>query len=255
MKLGAIYTVFNGIELLKGSIEQIYKHVDEIIIVFQETSNRGNHDGQVYEKLKRLELDFKIHLVPFSPNMSINTKMNELNKHNVGLLAARKLGCTHFFLSATDHYYLPDEFCKAKVKAENYDITLTSMFTYYKKPTWQLVPIEDYYMPFICKIHPTTKYTYGQWSLPYRVDPSVRINTFAKHYLFSREEIMMHHYSMIRVDIENKFSNAAAGVRWGEKAKVFLSEYQNYSLEKNEGIQYFGGRKVQVVDNYFKMVL
>jgi uncharacterized protein YdhG (YjbR/CyaY superfamily) len=63
---------------------------------------------------------------------------------------------------------------------------------------------------------------------------------------------MMHHYSMIRTDIKNKFRNAASSIRWSETQKeTFISEYENYSLENNHGITYFRGAKVKEVENFF----
>lgn len=254
MKLGAIYTVFNGIELLEGSIRQIIDHTDIIVIVYQELSNRGMKDGNVREKcltvIKNIGSD-KIHLHPFFPNLGIDTKTNELNKHNAGLKFLKDRECTHFFLSATDHYYRTKEFAAAKERCKWYghDVTLTSMFTYYKQPTWQITPIEDYFMPFICKLHRSTEYVKKRW--PLLVDPSVRINTDRDMYLFGPNEIMMHHYSMIRHDIANKFNNAAASSRWGEKAKVYLEEFQNADLDSK--LEYFGGRGLQVVPNYFSI--
>jgi hypothetical protein len=253
MKLGAIYTVFNGIELLKKSIEQIYNDVDVIVIVYQETSNRGFADGNVRHKislvLEELKNAQKINFIPFIPNLGIDTKTNELNKHNLGLQFLKQQDCTHFFLSAVDHFYITDEFRYAKKRTEweGHDVTLTSMFTYYKNVTWQIDPIESYYMPFICKLHRQTQYVKKKWSL--LVDPSVRINTDSSMYLFKEEEIMMHHYSMIRDDIENKFNNAAASSRWGDKAKIYLDEYLNATIESK--LAYFGGRGLKVVPNYF----
>lgn len=253
MKLGAIYTVFNGLELLEGSIRQVIDHVDVVAIVYQELSNRGHHDGYVRIRVKQIMESIgsdKLKLVVFCPDMNLDTKTNELNKHNLGLKHLKTWGCTHFFLSATDHYYHPEQFKYAKTRAEweGYDVTLTAMFTYYKNPTWQIEPIESYFMPFICKLHRDTQYVKGKkWK--YLVDPSVRINTDKEMYLFREDEIMMHHYSMIRVDIENKFNNAAASSRWGDKAKIYLDEYNGATLDSK--LAYFGGRGLKVVRNYF----
>ena len=258
MKLGCIYTIFNGIELLKKSMKQIIDEVDVVVLVFQDVSNRGQKDEYVRFKIAEIvqhhftkkEMD-KIHIIQFVPNLGIDTKTNELNKHNLGLKFLKSQDCTHFMLSATDHYYHKEEFKSAKQKAleGNFDVTLTSMFTYYKEPTWQIEPIESYYMPFVCKIHRSTEYVKKKWTL--LVDPSVRINTDASMYLFKQEEIMLHHYSMIREDIENKFSNSASSSRWGDKAKIYLDEYNNATLESK--LAYFGGRGLKVVPNYFKI--
>lgn len=255
MKLGIFYTVFNGIELLKKSIEQIYNQVDEVVIVWQKTSNRGSIDNNVFDKINKELIGYrhKINFQEFIPNLNIDTKTNELNKHNLGLKKLRELNCSHFALLSCDHYYKESEFNYGKelCKTNNYDMTLTAMKTYYKHPTWQITPIEDYYMPFICKLSQQTQYQKGSWGLPYKVDPSVRINTYQKSYLFSESECMLHHYSMIRNDIENKFNNAAASSRWGDKAKIYLDEYNSATIESK--LQYFGGRGLKEVENYFNL--
>ena len=42
MKLGVSYNIFDGEELLEGSIKQIRQHVDHISVVYQVVSNFGN---------------------------------------------------------------------------------------------------------------------------------------------------------------------------------------------------------------------
>ena len=254
MKLGAIYTVFNGIELLEGSINQIYPYVDKIIISYQDISNRGEIREGLREELKRFEKD-KVEYQFFKPDLSRNTKENERRKLNNAIQYLKAKGYTHYVLLATDHYFLKDEFIKAKIKANEYDVTLTKMYTYFKKPTWQLAPIEQYQMPFICKIYPDTEVSMLEYK-GFRTDPSVRINTRNKIYCFYSYEIMMHHYSMVRSDIENKFSNAAASVRWTkEQIEDYKNEYKNYDIILNPGIKYFGGRKIKIVPNHFNISL
>jgi len=169
---------------------------------------------------------------------------------------AKKIGCTHFFLSATDHFYQQKEFLSAKKMcfSLDYDVTFTKMYTYYKEITWQLTPIEAYLMPFICKLYPETTIERRK-SFPYDkiiVDPSVQIYPCNNWYIFSEEEIMLHHYSMIRTDIKNKFENAAASIRWNEKMiQEFYNEWEKYNIDENPGVKYFQGRKIKIVDNYF----
>ncbi|MCK4521955.1 MAG: hypothetical protein KAU20_05240 [Nanoarchaeota archaeon] len=252
MKLAALYTVWNGLELLEGSIEQIQDHVDEIIICWQEVSNKGERSEQIIQFLERFN-GTNIKLIEFTHNPKINTKQNEILKHNLMIQAARSLECSHFFLSATDHFYDPEEFCNAKMITahQGYDVTFTKMFTYYKKPTWQLQPIEDYHMPFICRIHPSTHIARIP-GYPVKIDPSIQITPHDHHLVFAQEQIMMHHFSMIREDIENKFRNAAASIRWKPiQIQQYISEYK--AADIGDEIAYFGGRKLILVDNRFKI--
>jgi len=56
MKLAAIYNVWDGVELLHGSIECIKDHVNQIIIVWQNVSNIG----EIYDPMPEMEFPFEI---------------------------------------------------------------------------------------------------------------------------------------------------------------------------------------------------
>lgn len=249
MKLAGIYSIFNGLELLEKSIEQI--EVDCIIIGWQRMSNTGNESKEIVyfvESMKQKHKDW--YFVEFAPVKEFNTKRNELDKHNLLLNFARNLGCSHFLISATDHFYKKDEFIRAKEIAKDYDCTTTKMFTYYKEPTYQLTPIEDYEMLFICKIHQDSKFE--RIKFPVTVDPSLKLTTHSRFKSFERDEIMMHHYSMIRKDISSKFKNAAASVNWNlEQKELFLKEFKEHNL--GDEITYFKGRKTIEVGNFFNL--
>ncbi len=256
MKLAACFTVFNGLELLENAVEQIYDLVDHVVICYQTISNKGNECDKVESFIYYHFAGKKnVKIIRFFPDLSVNTKENERRKHQKMLEEARKLNCSHFILAATDHFYDKNQFNFAKkcVEEKSFDVTFTKMFTYYKHPEWQLHPIEDYYMPFIMKLTDQTMISYVS-KYPVRVDPSVQVNTFHNFWVFPQEDIMLHHYSMIREDIKNKFKNAAASIRWKPSdIESFINEYENYDVERNPGIKYFGGRKIKVVPNYFNI--
>lgn len=254
-KLAACYTIFNGEELLEKSMQQIDSAVDFFVLCYQKMSNKGEKREEIEAFMQRFKGNPRIVLVNFEPNLSDSTKENERKKHQIMLEYARYNGATHVLLSAVDHFYDLNQFKCAKAVAifADIDVTFTKMFTYYKHPTWQLTPMEEYYMPFIIKMHKDTKITsFGKY--PVLVDPSVKVNTISSYRIFGVDECVMHHYSMIRKDIRNKFKNAAASIRWKpDQVKNFIEEYENYDLEKNIGVSYFGGRKIKTVTNYFNL--
>jgi hypothetical protein len=252
MRLAALYSVFNGLELLEKSIEQINPFCDFIVICYQNTSNKGEFNPKVEQFVQRFN-GKKFYLLPFEPEFSVNTKENERRKHQSMLDFAKVLGASHFMFSATDHFYLHSEFEKVMNDASRYDVTFTKMFTYYKYPTWRLTPIEDYHMPFICKLYPNTDVIKSR-HYPVKVDPSIQFSTCDNWKVYDQLEIMMHHYSMIRQDIEGKFRNAAASIRWkNEQVERFIREYNNYDVSKNEGVSYFQGRTIEVVCDFFNL--
>ena len=68
MKLAAIYSVYNGLELLENAMFQIKNEVDQFIIVYQEVSNYGETDYTVIKKVTEIAEKFnaeKIEIVNY----------------------------------------------------------------------------------------------------------------------------------------------------------------------------------------------
>jgi hypothetical protein len=123
------------------------------------------------------------------------------------------------------------------------------MLTYYKRPEWRIEPPEEYFMPFICKLHSNTKITQAA-GYPVLTDPAVRVVPWKSFHVFGMDQLVMHHYSMIRTDIESKFSNAAASVNWTpERVNVFKSEYRSAKI--GDSISYFKGARIVKSKNHF----
>jgi hypothetical protein len=253
MKLAALYTLWNGLELIEKSIQQIYNECDEIILCWQHRSNKGELSSEIIPFLDRFKDNPKIHIIEFKPDLNRSTKQNERSKLQLRIDYAKKLGCTHFFSSACDHYYSTNEFMNAKktIIEHGYETTFTKMATYYKHPTWKLEPLESYYMPFICKLYDSTTVV-SQQNYHCRVDPSIQIQPCLNPHIFNEDEILMHHFSMIRKDIENKFRNAAASIRWKpQQIETFIKEYEN--AKPGDEITYFQKRKLIECDNLFNI--
>jgi hypothetical protein len=253
MKLAAIYTVYNGTDLLLGSIKQALPFVDIVILACQTTSNTGNESNEVNQWIDKnadFLADNEIVLIDFEPNLSISTKQNERDKLQKAINLSLEMECTHYVLLACDHYYKPAEFKAAKefVQEHNFDVTLSMMYTFYKFDNWRVNPIESYAMPFICRITPETKVTVNK-AYPILTDPSVQIAPAETFHVFGNE-LMLYHFSMIRVDIREKFANAAASIRWNkEDVKRFVSEFENAHLGSE--ISYFQGRKLVECEHGF----
>jgi hypothetical protein len=257
MKLYACFTVFDGLELLDHSFDSIIPFVDGVVICYQEISNKGNRSDEVSEYLKRFVNHSEVQLVKYYTDLSFKPKENERRKHQLMIEKAREAGATHFLMMATDHFYRGVEFYRAKQQLrinEHITTTFTQMFTYYKKPEWQLDPPETYWMPFISKILPDTKIQRSS-TYPVYVDPSVQVHPIGEYYCFKPDEIMLHHYSMVRkneASILGKFQNAASPWK-PEQIQAFTDEFASYDLARNPGIKYFSGAKVKVVDDFFAL--
>lgn len=245
MKLAAIYTLWDY-----GMLEQSYKHirpyVDGVIFSHQHYSN---HFKECDEVRPQLGGDW----INYVPNGVWNTKRNERIKYLEAIDYARSKGYTHFILMAHDHFYKAEEieFAKKLVIEKGYKNTATRMFTYYKYPTWQVTPIEDYYMPFITEITPQITIRHGIY--PVYVDPACCFFPSTNFYEFKQNEVMLHHYSMVRKDIRKKFENAASKINWIGKIDGLVEEHDNYHIEEKKDLQYFTNRTVIEVNNYFNI--
>lgn len=237
MKLAILYTIWTGddMDMLIRSMNQHAPFVGEIFVCYQRISNKGERSGlSIYSKSTP-----RFTAIHFEPNLSLNTKENERIKHNLMIQTAKNNGFTHFIMAACDHFYTPEQFIFAKKfhQSNEIDVSLTFMRTYYKQENWYIEPMEGYCMPFIHKMYPNTEIT-KRANYPEVVDPSVKVNTSEKIHVFSPEEILLHHYSMVRKDIYKKFRNAAASIRWNEEQiEKFISEYENAKI--GDKISYF----------------
>ena len=256
MKLTALYTLFNGTDQLTRSLKEIIPLVDDVIFGVQDISNTGYSIEPVdSDMILRAQSIYSAKIVKYNTDASLNPKENERRKLQLMINTARERGATHFVLLAGDHIYKCEEFKAAKDYLTLYpsiDVSLTKMYTYFKHPTWRLQPIEEYYMPFICRIYPDTVVTASN-NYPVVVDPSVRIEPAHKFYQFKESEIMLHHFSMVRNDIGSKFRNAAAAQNWPHKITQFIDEYNHYDIKENPGVTYFKGRKIKIVPNLFEL--
>jgi len=61
--------------------------------------------------------------------------------------------------------------------------------------------------------------------------------------VYDINECVLHHYSMVRNDIHDKFRNSASSGNWSnEKLQTFIDEYENAKV--GDSISYFKGSKI-----------
>lgn len=226
MKLAAIYNVWDGDELLPYSIAQIQPHVDVIIIVFQNLSNYG-------ETCRPKLPDRGAVLVEFQPNTTKSGTFNETRKRNIGLEVARSEGCTHFISMDCDEIYDGLVFKHWRDRVADYDGSACKMLTYYKHPDIRLSPIEQYYVPFIHKIHPDT--ILGSSGYPVHADPTRTVSTHKNFYII--DEPIMHHFSWVRADIGRKLRNSSASANWRHRIPAMIAEFEHF--EQTGKMAYF----------------
>lgn len=271
MKLAAIYNVWDGEELLPHSINQIQKEVDLIIIVWQDRSNWGEYYNPsvitneknkilVWENRKKYghvwikwaeELNYNYVSTEFiykkyEPE-SGDGALNETKKRNIGLEIAKEEGCTHFFFIDCDELYHNFREAKQQFIESGANGSVCRLFTYWGKPTYQLDPIEPYWVPFIHKLKENT--VAGMQEYPFWVDPTRRVN----EQNVVEIPTMMHHFSYVRKDIERKIRNSSARVNL-EKS-TYIQDYKDLMALDNADGYYLPGmkHKIKIVENIFNI--
>lgn len=239
-KLAGIWNVWDGDEHLRKSIEQIRPHLDVVIVIYQNVSN----SGELYEPTLPHDL---IDLSEFYiPAVGQSGQWNETIKRNRGLELAKSVGCTHFIQMDCDEMYFTEDFSLAKeqVYIKQLDASYCRLKTYYKYPTKQLFPDEDYFVPFIHKIWPNTTMCFDK-KYPAFCDPTRRTNTYDKHEPI--EWLRMHHYSFVRKDIQRKFRNSSS-------SHAFENQYHIWDkFEETGEMVHFKNYKTIDVANHFDL--
>ncbi len=215
MVLAAIYNTFDGEELLEGSIAQIIKQVDEVLIVYQLESNIGEHYPELLTTLAVIKERWpQVRLQKYAPNLAMSPANNERTKRQIGLDWAIKLGCTHFLFIDNDEYYdtVAFEAEKQKVIDAKADTSACRLYTYYQKPIYRLQPIENYWVPFIGRL---TLGIRAGGKFPVLVDPTRGVQPTGRCFLFAEGDLVMHHYSYVRRNIARKLRNSSAARNFG----------------------------------------
>jgi hypothetical protein len=245
--------VFDGTELLEGSIKSIKDSVDYIVIVYQNVSNYGeiqNNDSFIQDLLNRKLIDKAVF---YEPNFSKTPKINETIKRNIGLNILREQNCTHHMNLDADEYWFHDqlEYAKKEILKNKYDATIARNIRYYKFPTIQTTYNFNDYAPCIY----STKFDLGNFNLRYAVDPSRKPNT-KKVFAFDSNVVVMHHYWMIRNNLDQKFKNKSSQGNFNRNLEKTMEKYREY--KHGDKIEFWlRGRhcicEPNIVPNYFNI--
>ena len=232
-KLGISYSVWDGEELLEQSIKQIRPVADYINVVWQKLSWYGKPCNPGLEKLLLRLKDKGLidELIFFEPDLSLEPVYNEINKRNIGLVAARRAGCTHFMTMDTDEFYDSKQFCDAYADVINRNLTHTACNTVaYMSPTLRYRDYSKFFCPFICKIDKGEQLQLAciKKQIPIAVDPSRQIPINRHSRICILGNIVMHHMSMVRKDLDKKYDNSSANTK---RDKNFGKDLKNPKKE------------------------
>lgn len=252
MKLGIAYNVFDGEELLEGSIAQIRHVADYIVAIVQTTSNHGNQYTGGYEECLRLaDMGLLDEVVVVQPKSGAAWQ-KEREKRSLGLVYCLRNGCTHFVSMDCDEYYDGDLFENAfnRFRKSSFDASACRLRTYYKLPTLRLYPNEDYWVPLFHKVDANSRFID---KYPVYCDPTRRISC-TNFLSFQRDEIEMHHFSFVRSNIRRKLDNSSAKRNFEKDIDAHVEQW--FKAKAGDTINYFGeGKRLVEVENIFKIEL
>lgn len=252
MKFAVSYNVFDGVELLEGSIKQIRDYVDYISIVYQHVSNFGiksnDEDYKLIEKLKNNGFIDEIYI--YEPDLQINSHQNEINKRNVGYFLSKNKNMDYHMSMDCDEYYIKQDFDKLiqLYKQNNYSSGFAQMKTYYKEIDIIIDPPEEYYVSLFYKIDNKKNFVIND-DCPVLVDPTRRININNNYKIFNREEIEMHHLSYIRDNIKMKFINSSARQNF-KNINIVIEYYENWVYPNKALLLGVDHKYYNVIRNY-----
>lgn len=221
MAICAIINFWCGYEVLPFAVKQWHKLGVDVIIVYSNTSNyrmlRNNS-----ALLSRPEYKDCI-LFKCEPLDSLQPVDNERRKRNYGIEKARGLGYTHFITADADELY---ESVDVDLNAAG---TVVGCQTYFKTPTLT-IGLDVTLVPFVHKLTPNIAHAWNR-TYPFafdknggiRIDPSRQLNI--NDGVAFRSDIVMHHYSYVRDDINVKIENSTA--RNNIRKSVVLNDLQN----------------------------
>jgi len=256
MKLGVIFNVFDGEELLEAAVNCIAGYSVFTVLLCQDVSNHGIENKAGSWECERLFLKGKADAVKtFTPDNLLSPSQNELNKRNSGLQELRKAGCTHFLMMDVDEFYSAWKLAGAMAVIEkyDYDTTYCRMFTYYKFPTVQLTPIESYYVPFICRLTDTVQLGGPHVAGTPRVDPTRRVPA-GNFRIFDLDDIAMNHMTFVRKDIEKKIRNSSAFKNRIEVNNI-IKQHRIFKLGNPGPVLFYERRwQIQYVDDLFNLM-
>lgn len=222
MRLCSIINAWEDtVELLPMVILNHLEFCDGVVLVVSQQSNRFNFPSEEWiETIEAYARHEKVFVEFCEPEAAMHAQLNETRKRNRGILRARELRFTHFFLSDADEFYNADEVDTAKQLFidDRLNGIVAKSRVYIKSPT--LWVADHTLVPFIHKMRPETycgsfrkyPFAYDQQGHAH-IDPTRRINVTRGVIMC---DVIMHHMSYVRRNIDLKIANSSANLKRSE---------------------------------------
>jgi hypothetical protein len=219
MRLGAIINVWGDLyELIEPCVKSIRPVSEQIILVWSESSNKGEVDERMHTLISRLANTYpEVKPLQVEPNIRKDARTNETAKRNAGIKYAYELFCSHFLMMDGDEFYRQHELQYERNRMERNSSLLGVVHplkVFIGKPT--LCCDDHTLVPGIHKLERNTevgnhqKYPFAyDISNQAHIDPTRRVNI--THGVIMSEHYM-YHMSYVRKDIDMKIRNSTANL-------------------------------------------
>ena len=204
MILGATYTVFSGLELLKPSIQNIRPFADHIVVVWSPVASTGEKAVDFIKPLLDDLVDSALvdELIEFNPKITqIPLKMQDncRMKREVGRIACMGAGCTHHLIRDCDEFFEPDQFEDMLEIFPTVDCTISKIREYIHKPTKRLKNLSELHVPVVQRIEKKL-HRFNPFKITIDMGRTVTdVNSFR---ILTPDELVMHHYTFVRYSEE-----------------------------------------------------
>lgn len=254
MRLASIICVWSDVlELLPYCIASIKKVADEVIVVWSQSSNRGQKDDELLRYIS-MSHDYSIRWTQLEPSQGLKPRDNETRKRNHGLKYAYEIGCTHFIIMDGDEFYKPEELLQDKERFKNIDLNgmVHRLKVFIGKPTFCC---DDHTLvPGIQKLNRDTEVgNFRKYPFAYdkagnaHIDPTRR-PSHTKGVIMS--DYFMWHMSYVRRNIDMKIRNSTANLTNSTDAI-----YRDIKRAEAGRVSELYNKPLEEVPNYFNICI
>lgn len=208
MKYGLSYILLDGEELLEDNVINMRPHFNYISVILTQKSSSGIEPSdrciKILKDLKDKKLVDEIKSVQVKGNPGVYLRNQALETLKINK-------CNYGCISDVDEFYESQslEKCKNLLKNNKFDIIFTKLKHYYADENYAFEKPGEYNRtncPFLFKISKHLKFGNPNIKYPY-ADPKRYFVNKLKYKLIDPEVCYVHHFWMVRSEIETKFKH------------------------------------------------
>jgi len=204
ISIGAIYSTFDGLNLLETSLNSIRKSVNYVVVVHQTVDFYGNQCVDNYESIFNRLIERKlIDDVVYVNDLGSDKESGMIEKRNIGLRMCDNNLCTYVMPMDADECYDANSIVAtaSDMKKNNINVAYSPIITYYNDVHHYFY--DFYYVPSMYKMRSGLQF--GHYASSVICDPLRKMeeSTFKVYTGFH-----MHHLSYVHNNLRKKFESS-----------------------------------------------